>query len=222
MSNSSQLDDDYCALEAAVSETARGRAFLIEYARRVRQSDIVTMLASLARLERVCENQMALIERTGGSEFDSRVRSIKADRGSGLAQYGECVARAIREMESLILAEKHVLAGTFQGRYSGQEQHLAGSTTSQISSENEEWTDEIVNALRVFDRKIASLVLHRTEIREQSTVERETCARPPEASTSVNPRNSDGSVRHLEKPNKQTGMQTDESVLADIAEALRT
>jgi hypothetical protein len=123
------------------------------------------MLASLARLERVCDNQMALLERTGESELDSSVRSIEVDPNSALAQYGERVARAIREMESLVLAEKHALTGTFRDRNSGHEEHLAGGTTSQISSEKTEWTDEILNALREFDRRIASLVLHRTEIK---------------------------------------------------------
>jgi hypothetical protein len=222
MSKSSQLDDDYGAIEAAVSETPRGRAFLIEYARRVRQSDIMTMLASLARLERVCDNQMALLERTGESELDSSVRSIEVDPNSALAQYGERVARAIREMESLVSAEKHALTGTFRDRNSGHEEHLAGGTTSQISSEKTEWTDEIQNALREFDRRIASLVLHRTEIREQPAIEREACAKPPAGATSVSSRNPGGGVRHSEKPNEQIGMPTDESVLADIAEALRT
>jgi hypothetical protein len=222
MSKSSQLDDDYGAIEAAISETPRGRAFLIEYARRVRQSDIMTMLASLARLERVCDNQMALFERTGESELDSRVRSIEVDPNSALAQYGERVARAIREMESLVLAEKHALTGIFQDRNSDHEERLAGSTASQISSEKTEWTDEILNALREFDRRIASLVLHRTEITEQPAIERETCAKPPAGATSVSSRNPGGGVRHSEKPNEQIGMPTDESVLADIAEALRT
>lgn len=36
-------------------ETARGRAFLAHYARRVQQSDTLTMLAMLGRLERVAD-----------------------------------------------------------------------------------------------------------------------------------------------------------------------
>lgn len=44
---------DLGAIEAAVRETARGRAFLANYARRVQQSDTLTMLATLGRLERL-------------------------------------------------------------------------------------------------------------------------------------------------------------------------
>ena len=44
-------EDDYRAFNAALSESARGRAFLTEYARRNRTADTETLLAALARLE---------------------------------------------------------------------------------------------------------------------------------------------------------------------------
>jgi hypothetical protein len=47
--------DDHGPIEAVIKETARGRAFLTEYARRVRQSDTLTLLALVGRLERVCQ-----------------------------------------------------------------------------------------------------------------------------------------------------------------------
>lgn len=60
MTNSSDAQDyDLSAIEAAVKETARGRAFLASYARRVRQSDTLTMMAMIARLERWCQGQAA-------------------------------------------------------------------------------------------------------------------------------------------------------------------
>ncbi|MBN9040899.1 MAG: hypothetical protein BGP05_16610 [Rhizobiales bacterium 62-47] len=60
MPNSSDAQDyDLSAIEAAVKETARGRAFLASYARRVRQSDTLTMMAMIARLERWCQGQAA-------------------------------------------------------------------------------------------------------------------------------------------------------------------
>lgn len=46
---------DFGAIEAAVKETTRGRAFLAQYARRVQQSDTLTMLAMLGRLERLSQ-----------------------------------------------------------------------------------------------------------------------------------------------------------------------
>ena len=52
---------DLGAIEAAVKETARGRAFLAHYARRVQQSDTLTMLAMLGRLERMADELAARI-----------------------------------------------------------------------------------------------------------------------------------------------------------------
>ena len=43
--------DDYEEIEAAVMETARGRAFLLEYARRLRAAETAQVLAALGRLE---------------------------------------------------------------------------------------------------------------------------------------------------------------------------
>src|SRR5262245_3670566 len=52
MSNSlSSVDADYEAIEAAVMETARGRTFLAEYARRRRQADTTIVLAAIEQLE---------------------------------------------------------------------------------------------------------------------------------------------------------------------------
>jgi hypothetical protein len=50
-------DDDLGAIEAVLEETARGRAFLADYARKVRQSDTLTMLAMTGRLDRWCQDQ---------------------------------------------------------------------------------------------------------------------------------------------------------------------
>lgn len=44
--------EDYEEIEAAVMETARGRWFLSEYARRLRAAEIDRLLAAVARLER--------------------------------------------------------------------------------------------------------------------------------------------------------------------------
>jgi hypothetical protein len=44
-------DGDYEAIEAAIMETARGRWFLFEYARRNRHADTRTLLSAINRLE---------------------------------------------------------------------------------------------------------------------------------------------------------------------------
>ncbi|MCP8937287.1 hypothetical protein NK718_02060 [Alsobacter sp. SYSU M60028] len=48
---------DYEAIEAAVMETARGRWFLSEYARRNRHADTTTLLAAISRLEDTVREQ---------------------------------------------------------------------------------------------------------------------------------------------------------------------
>jgi chemotaxis regulatin CheY-phosphate phosphatase CheZ len=53
-------DSDYAAIEEAVLETARGRWFLAEYARRNRQADTQMLLTAIARLEDVIRGNSAL------------------------------------------------------------------------------------------------------------------------------------------------------------------
>src|SRR6185437_9707087 len=45
------LDDEYRALQGALSESARGRAFLSEYGRRNRNADTEALLAAVERIE---------------------------------------------------------------------------------------------------------------------------------------------------------------------------
>ncbi|MGQ4273093.1 hypothetical protein [Terrihabitans sp. B22-R8] len=45
------FEDDYEAIEAAVMETARGRWFLAEFARRTRAEETASLLAAIDRLE---------------------------------------------------------------------------------------------------------------------------------------------------------------------------
>lgn len=49
--NDQIADRDYQVILSTIMETARGRRFLLEYARRTRQSEIRTMLAEVARLK---------------------------------------------------------------------------------------------------------------------------------------------------------------------------
>jgi len=49
--------DDYDAIEEAVMETARGRWFLAEYARRHRQADTLSIVEALERIERTVNRQ---------------------------------------------------------------------------------------------------------------------------------------------------------------------
>jgi hypothetical protein len=50
-SNDEVPDRDYEVILLAIKETARGRAFLAEYARRIRRSDIQTILTEIDKLK---------------------------------------------------------------------------------------------------------------------------------------------------------------------------
>lgn len=108
-------DQSYGAIEAAVKETARGRAFLTEYARRIRQSDTITLLALIEKLERWCGEQAVRL-----AEFESRMPGIEPDPsaqsavsdGPGTAlQRVEHIASTLRELE----ARRLELASRFSG-----------------------------------------------------------------------------------------------------------
>lgn len=73
-----QGDRDYEAIEAAVMETARGRWFMAEFARRNRSADTEMLLAALARLEEaVAAGQRAQSENLR-AEMEELARSLAA------------------------------------------------------------------------------------------------------------------------------------------------
>jgi len=71
-------DEDYGAIEAAVMETARGRWFLAEYARRNRNADTDAVLAAIRRLER-------LVQSAGAFEAHDEVTRGMADIAQAIA-----------------------------------------------------------------------------------------------------------------------------------------
>lgn len=99
---------DYDAIAAAVMETARGRWFLAEYARRNRQTDTEMVLSAIARLERLCTVSVALPE--FGPELSETARTIAElrddlDRGGASARLSariqETAAGIIEAAESI-------------------------------------------------------------------------------------------------------------------------
>lgn len=99
---------DYDAIAAAVMETARGRWFMAEYARRNRQSDTEMVLSAVARLERLCTVPVALPEL--GPELSETARTIAElrddlDRGGASARLSariqETAAGIIEAAESI-------------------------------------------------------------------------------------------------------------------------
>ncbi len=79
-------DHDLGAIEAVVKETARGRAFLAYYARKIRQSDTLTMLAMIERLDRWCHDQAACLAELKGHDlvFGDRAPEGHANLALGL------------------------------------------------------------------------------------------------------------------------------------------
>jgi len=92
---------DYDAIEAAVMETARGRWFMSEFARRNRQADTLQLLDAIARLERVVDSRpVAAPALANGQDFGlqeaasliadlrldlERIRGRSGEPSSGLA-----------------------------------------------------------------------------------------------------------------------------------------
>ena len=72
-------EHDYEALHAALSASARGRAFLAEYARRNRNADTTIVLDALSRLETLVHRRAAPQPATGavGDELRSLLDTIR-------------------------------------------------------------------------------------------------------------------------------------------------
>lgn len=81
-------EEDYEAIEAAVMETARGRWFLKEYARRNRHSDTRLVLRAVNRLETRLTEQM---------QSQKEAEAMRAE----LVEMGTAIARTRREIAAL-------------------------------------------------------------------------------------------------------------------------
>jgi hypothetical protein len=71
-------EDDYDAIEEAVMETARGRWFLREFARRARAGETNKILEALTRLERLVAGQSAL---PGGYAPEEHAQALDERQG---------------------------------------------------------------------------------------------------------------------------------------------
>lgn len=85
--------EDYDAIEAAVMETARGRWFLTEYARRNRNSDTDQILTKLERLERTIRRDRAV------PDID-RIRLDLADMAEAISRTKQEIAQMKFETEN--------------------------------------------------------------------------------------------------------------------------
>ena len=89
-----QLSDaDYHAMEAAISETARGRAFLAKHARRARAADTRLLISALERIE-------AGATPAGGSPTE-QVQTTQSEHTSAPDSWAE--VKAMSEEEKLAM-----------------------------------------------------------------------------------------------------------------------
>lgn len=133
---------DYDAIEAAVMETARGRWFMAEYAKRNRQADTLQLLDSIQRIERVVgvglqesgrnNNLTEAAELIGDLRADLERISGKANgRGSGLAAQMESAA------DTIIAATENIQEAAWALRESGGDEELCNrldQRSAEISS----------------------------------------------------------------------------------------
>ena len=83
--------EDYLAIEAAVMETARGRWFLAEYARRNRNSDTDTLLAAIDKLEKT------VVKERAPSSLMHRVKMDLADMAAAIEKTKQEIAQIKHE-----------------------------------------------------------------------------------------------------------------------------
>jgi hypothetical protein len=135
-------DRNFGPIEVAIRETARGRAFLAEYARRVRESDTLTLLAMVRRLERVCQDLS--VPRVDFDEHAVESGSRAVENSSGLAERSD-----LNEMEQVATVG---FADVDQNR----------ETLDRIA--------RLVDALRYSERSAANLTNHEVGIVPETTL----------------------------------------------------
>lgn len=146
---------DFGAIEAAVKETARGRAFLAYFARRVQQSDALTALAMLGRLERLSDELASrLLELESGKIF---LASPAAPSGASLLQQRSAPAPGPEAMSMAVMDGRDTLSDRAadvqpHAHLSGRE----GDTTQRIH--------ELARVLGSLHRHAAELASRRDDV----------------------------------------------------------
>ncbi len=104
-------EDEYQTFCAALTASARGRAFLNEYARRHRGADTETLLAALARLEALVRAQ-ARTASAGADDLRTQLRALVAAIRSARPEIAEAAlpARAAKLARLVDLLERRLAA----------------------------------------------------------------------------------------------------------------
>jgi hypothetical protein len=214
MPNSScSRDHDFGAIEAAIRETARGRAFLADYARKVRQSDTLTMLATIARLERWCTDQavrLAELERrdqaAGHRPPEDQARFVPALRGEPAAPM---IGRG--EGDPVLV-----------GEVIGDEGHETAALDQRLEVRGR--IEHLASAFCDFDRRAADVTRYRRSTGAVADAGTPASVAPPEGGVGAliphaAPSGPRGGLLH-DGGDRQYAIE--ENVLDDIAKALGT
>jgi hypothetical protein len=160
MPNSSGAHDhNFGAIEAAVKETARGRAFLADYARKVRQSDTLTLLAMIGRLERWSREQAVRLAELERRDPAFEGRAPEGHASLALGHRGEPIEQTIGPGEASLHANHlDVLAVTVCDQDAAAVDRTSGETAVvRQSREAMDRIQHLANGLRDIDRRTADL-----------------------------------------------------------------
>lgn len=184
---------DYEAIEAAVMETARGRWFMVEYAKRNRQADTLQLLGAIQRIERVVglgvqetSREANLIEAAAlisDLRTDLERISGKAEtRSSGLAAQIEKAAGTV------LAATESIQEAAWSLRETGAEQEACDaldrraaeiSTAISVVDSVVQRIDKIADTIAMLDSSLRAF----GEVSRESSVSFETMAASAEAMT---------------------------------------
>lgn len=179
-----QTGDDFDALESAVRETARGRSFLDEYARRLRSTEMDKVLAAIDRLaetqqERMASSALDVLRR----ELDTMAASIAqtrreiaaikpegtgADRISSATEELDFVVRSTeRATADILSAAERIQAMSGEFKAKGAEDALCDELENQatnlmIACSFQDLTgqrmNKVVNTLRYLEQRVGAMI----------------------------------------------------------------
>src|SRR3981189_673236 len=148
-SSGAPADHDMGGIESVVKETARGRAFLAYYARKMRQSDTLTMLAMIGRLERWCHDQAARLTELDGNDLGLGDRAPEGHANLALGLHGESSGghrdASLHANQDLASAEP------------AKEKREGETASFRNGWEVMDCMEQLANTFRDFDRETADL-----------------------------------------------------------------
>ncbi len=164
-------ETDYEAIEAAVMETARGRWFMAEFARRNRHADTQQILGAIHRIERVVATPAAQpMAESDIAEATAliadlcidleRISGRAEDRASGLAARIEAVAGTILQATESIQEVAWNLreAGAGEGLCDKLDQHAAEiATATAIVDGTVQQIDKIADTIAMLDSSLRAI-----------------------------------------------------------------